>query len=299
MNDLSTDTTFDTASLVENPSLILFDPARMRALDDFAKGMSESIITLPKHLQGKPSDCKAITLQAMRWRMDPYVVASKTNVINGNLGYEAQLVVAVLKTSGAVKGRPHYEYKGTGQQLECRAGFVPAGEDEIVWTEWLMLSSVKVKNSPLWQTNPPQQFGYLQARNWARLYAPEALLGVYTTDELQVADTAPKGPRRKSDTPLVERVDGDGVIHSEAETKQVTAAATPAPAPAAAKPAPPPPSGNAQGGISGGQVAYLRNKLKAGGVPEPTICDRYQVQSIELLNAEQFDEVKAELLAMA
>ena len=298
MNELSTET-FDTASLVDNPSLILFDPVRMRALDDFAKGMAESIITLPKHLQGKPSDCKAITLQAMRWRMDPYVVASKTNVINGNLGYEAQLVVAVLKTSGAVKGRPHYEYKGAGQQLECRAGFVPAGEDEIVWTEWLMLSSIKVKNSPLWATNPPQQFGYLQARNWARLYAPEALLGVYTTDELQLADTAPKGPRRKSETPLVERVDGDGVIHAEAETKQVTAAApaaSPAPAPAKS----PAPAANGQaGGISGNQVAYLRNKLKASGVSEQSICDRFQVTSIELLSPEQFDEVKSELLAMA
>lgn len=169
-----------------NPSAFLFDSQRMQALMDFADMMSKGSVTVPKHLQGKPADCLAITLQAMRWRMDPYIVGGKTHLVNGNLGYEAQLVVAVLKNSGAVKGRPHYEYRGEGNNLECRAGFVPAGEDAIVWTEWLSISGITTKNSPLWKVNPKQQFGYLQARNWARLYAPDALLGVYTDDELQV-----------------------------------------------------------------------------------------------------------------
>lgn len=174
-----------------NPSAFLFDSQRMRALMDFADMMSKAVVTVPKHLHGKPADCLAITLQAMRWRMDPYVVGGKTHVVNGNLGYEAQLVVAVLKNSGAVKGRPHYEYRGDGNTLECRAGFVPAGEDAIVWTEWLSISGITTKNSPLWKVNPKQQFGYLQARNWARLYAPDALLGVYTEDELQVVPMQP------------------------------------------------------------------------------------------------------------
>lgn len=174
------------ADTLGNPSAFLFDAQRMQALMDFAEMMSRGSVTVPKHLQGKPADCMAITLQAMRWRMDPYIVGGKTHLVNGNLGYEAQLVVAVLKNSGAVKGRPHYEYRGDGNALECRAGFIPAGESEIVWTEWLSISGITTKNSPLWKVNPKQQFGYLQARNWARLYAPDALLGVYTDDELQV-----------------------------------------------------------------------------------------------------------------
>lgn len=182
----TTQTEVAAASDLGNPSAFLFDSKRMHALMDFADMMAKAHVTVPKHLQGKPADCLALTLQAMRWRMDPYVVAGKTHLVNGNLGYEAQLVVAVLKNSGAVKGRPHYEYRGDGNALECRAGFVPAGEDAIVWTEWLSISTITTKNSPLWKVNPKQQFGYLQARNWARLYAPDALLGVYTDDELQV-----------------------------------------------------------------------------------------------------------------
>lgn len=173
-----------------NPSAFLFDSGRMQSLMTFAEMMSKAIVTVPKHLHGKPADCMAITLQAMRWQMDPFVVSSKTHVVNGNLGYEAQLVIAVLKNSGAVKGRPHYEYRGDGPALECRAGFIPAGESDVVWTEWLSISKITVKNSPLWKTNEKQQFGYLQARNWARLYAPDALLGIYTTDELGDAPPA-------------------------------------------------------------------------------------------------------------
>lgn len=193
MNTLATVERTEVAdpSVIGNPSAFLFDAQRMRALMEFADMMSKAVVTVPKHLHGKPADCLALTLQAMRWRMDPYVVAGKTHVVNGNLGYEAQLVVAVLKNSGAVRGRPHYEYRGDGQALECRAGFVPAGEDAIVWTEWLGIASIKTKNSPLWAVNPKQQFGYLQARNWARLYAPDALLGVYTDDELQVMAPPP------------------------------------------------------------------------------------------------------------
>jgi hypothetical protein len=148
---------------------------------------------VPKHLQGKPADCMAITLQAMRWGMDPYVVASKTSVVSGNLTYEAQLVVAVLKSSGAIEGRPHYEWRVDANGLEARAGFIPKGEADIVWTEWIAKKDITVQNSPLWKTNPKQQMGYLQGRNWARLYAPDALLGVYTPDEF--LDAEPREPR--------------------------------------------------------------------------------------------------------
>jgi hypothetical protein len=185
MNELST-VEASGSPVAFNAAAVFSDPARLQSLMAFAEVMAKSAVTVPKHLAGKASDCLAITLQALRWGMDPYVVAQKTHLVNGTLGYEAQLVVAVLKSSGAVRSRPYYEWVGDGSAMACRAGFIPAGETEIVWTEWLRVSDIQVKNSPLWKTNPRQQMGYLQARNWARLYAPEALLGVYTADELEV-----------------------------------------------------------------------------------------------------------------
>jgi len=163
----------------------LMNPAVMQEFYRFAELMSAAVVSVPKHFHGKPADCMAVVMQAARWGMDPFQVASKTHVVNGNLGYEAQLVNAVLQSSGSIRSRFHYEYDGEGQKLQCRVGAIPAGESEIAWGQWLCIADVKVQNSPLWKTNPKQQIGYLQVKNWGRKYAPQAILGVYTVDELE------------------------------------------------------------------------------------------------------------------
>lgn len=157
-----------------------------------AEKMATAKVTVPKHLLGSVGDCLAIVTQAMLWNMNPFAVAQKTHLVNGVLGYEAQLVNAVVQNSGAVRGAPHYEYRGDGAALECRVGFVLRGQTDITWGEYLRKSDVTTQNSPLWKTNPKQQLGYLQVKNWARAYAPGAILGVYTTDEL---DDSPVGAR--------------------------------------------------------------------------------------------------------
>jgi hypothetical protein len=170
-----------------------------------AELMANSRVTVPKHLLGNTGDCMAIVMQAMRWDMDPFAVAGKTHVVNGTLGYEAQLVNAVVEASGAIRGHFHYGFRGDGAAAEVRVGAYLAGDADITWGEWLSAASVKVKNSPLWATNPKQQLGYLQVKNFARLYCPGAILGVYTPEEL--AEREPdddgepareRGPRRKS-----------------------------------------------------------------------------------------------------
>lgn len=169
---------------MNNGSLLLNGDVMDRMMK-IADVMSQGISTVPKHLQGKPSDCLAIVMQAARWGMDPYVVGQKTHVINGTLGYEAQLVSAVLTATGAIRGRFHYEYRGEKDLMECRVGAVISGEKDITWNEWLCVSEVTIKNSPLWKSNPKQQIGYLQVKYWARAYTPWAILGVYTPDELE------------------------------------------------------------------------------------------------------------------
>jgi hypothetical protein len=187
MNELTT-TAAETAD-AGNTAMMLYAPGRLQALVTFAEMMAKSAITVPDHLKGKPSDCLAITMQALRWNMDPFAVAQKTHVVSGRLGYEAQLVNAVVGQSNAIRGAFRYEYRGEGQALECRVGAVLRGEEDITWGEWLKNSDVTTRNSPLWKVNPKQQLGYLQVKNWARLYCPGAILGVYSVDELET--TAP------------------------------------------------------------------------------------------------------------
>lgn len=279
---------------------VLMNPTALNALVTFADLMSKATITVPKHLQGKPSDCLAVVMQAAQWRMHPFAVAQQTHFINGNISYSGQLIVAVLQATGTIVGAPQYQYEGDGQDLRCRVGMVLRGETEPRWTQWLRNGDVKIRNSPLWQTHPSQQLGYRQVAYWARQYAPGAILGVYLPDELeeipqgerymgQVDQVQPSGPRRRSESapaaaaPTIDAATGE---ISSGEPAQ-----DPAPAAPASSSAP------SSGSISGGQVAYLRNKLKAADLAEASICDRFQVASIELLSPEQFATLKGELLA--
>jgi hypothetical protein len=151
-----------------------------------AEALANSALSVPKELKGNIGDCLAIVTQAMIWGLNPFAVAQKAHVINGKLGYEAQLVNAVVMQSGAIRGSFSYEYNGDA----CRVGAVLRGESEITWGEWLSAATVTVKNSPLWKTNPKQQMGYLQVKNWARAYCPGALLGIYSADELEAMPEA-------------------------------------------------------------------------------------------------------------
>ncbi len=146
-----------------------------------AEALASSALSVPKELKGSIGDCMAIVTQAMIWGLNPFAVAQKAHVINGKLGYEAQLVNAVVMQSGTIVGGFHYEHQGDS----CRVGAVLRGEQAITWGEWLSAATVTTRNSPLWKTNPKQQMGYLQVKNWVRSYCPGALLGIYSTDELE------------------------------------------------------------------------------------------------------------------
>lgn len=256
-----------------------------------AEALANSALSIPRELKGNVGDCLAIVTQAMIWGLNPFSVAQKAHVINGKLGYEAQLVNAVVMQSGAIVGSFHYEHQGDA----CRVGAVLRGEQSITWGEWLAASTVTTKNSPLWKTNPKQQMGYLQVKNWGRSYAPGAILGVYSVDELENDDFTPPaqtvrtGPQRKSagnppPPPASKRDDTP-----DPETGEVAPPATRAPAP---------PSTSSTGNrIKEGQANYLRNKLKEAGASEQETCERYGVARLEDLTLDAWDERRAELLA--
>jgi hypothetical protein len=154
----------------------------------------------------------------MQWNMNPFAVAQKTHLINGVLGYEAQLVAAVINNSGVVKDRFHFEWFGDWtkivgkfKEVESRTKtddngnpkkyIVPDWKQEEerglgvrVWATLrgekepreleLLLTQARTRNSTLWTEDPKQQIAYLAQKRWARLYAPDVILGVYTGDEL-------------------------------------------------------------------------------------------------------------------
>ncbi|MBK0003406.1 RecT family recombinase [Erwinia sp. S38] len=213
MENTSIVTTEQQAPNTISASNSIFNVQALGQLQAFAGLMAQSAVTVPAHLAGKPADCMAIVMQAMQWGMNPYAVAQKTHIVNGVLGYEAQLVNAVIASSSAIQGRFHYRYGGEWERctttretaedkpgkngkrvrgwtdedeigLFIQVGAILRGESEITWGEPLYLSGVVTRNSPLWVSNPKQQIAYLGVKYWARLYCPEVILGVYSPDEV-------------------------------------------------------------------------------------------------------------------
>lgn len=177
---------------------MIFDDAKFERMNQLAKMMASGKCAIPRHLQGNPGDCFAIIAQAAQWKMNPFVVAQKTHVVNGALGYEAQLINAVVTSMNVISDRFRYEYVGNWDEYR-KSGFAKTaemgcgvnvgatlrGETEVRWLPMpLGMEQVKTRNSPLWATNPMQQLAYLAVKYWTRLYAPDAILGVYSVDEL-------------------------------------------------------------------------------------------------------------------
>ncbi|HED3698622.1 TPA: recombinase RecT, partial [Citrobacter amalonaticus] len=195
---------------VVNSNIALFDSQYLNAISAFAQMMSQGSATVPRHLQGNAADCMAVAMQAAQWQMNPFAVAQKTHLINGVLGYEAQLVNAVISRSGVLASRFEYEWYGPwekvigkfnikkGEKGEYRVpGWTMAdeegigiiikarlkGEDQPRELD-LLLAQARVRNSTLWADDPRQQLAYLAVKRWARLFCPDVILGVYTPDEL-------------------------------------------------------------------------------------------------------------------
>jgi hypothetical protein len=217
-----------------------------------------SMESSPSHLRGKPADCFRVTVQAVKWRMDPFAVAECTSLVHGRLCYEGKLVAAVLRSMGAIVGRLEHEITGKGQDAAITITGMPKGGKKpcsVSGTvrEWRTIGKDKNGNriDNAWDKQPETMLVYRGTRQWARLFTPEAILGVYTPDELE-------------DVREVEAT----VVHTDPPAARTAApAATENGGPA--KPGTEQPSGGAQAGSSapaGGQSPA------AGKEPHPAIA---------------------------
>ena len=184
-------------------SALMLDSANMDSMIRVAEMMASGRSTVPVHLQKNPSDCMAVVMQAIQWRMNPFVVAQKTHVVNGSLGYEAQLVNAVITTMAPTKDRLHFDWFGDWKRIDGKTN----KSDETGVKVWATLkgensprelevtmAQAGVRNSPLWVQDPRLQLAYLAIKRWARLYTPDVILGVYTPDEFSTPPERHMGP---------------------------------------------------------------------------------------------------------
>lgn len=203
----------------ENSTELMMSTERMDSMMRMAELMASGRSTIPQHLQKSPADCMAVVMQATQWGINPFAVAQKTHVSQGGvLGYEAQLISAVISANAPVKEEaPDYEFIGdwskvlgkveerksdkggkyfvatytkadeVGLGVICRMTLSREQQPREIT---VMMSQCYPRFSTQWANDPKQQICYVAVRKWSRLFAPGVILGVYSPDELQ--DEAPR-----------------------------------------------------------------------------------------------------------
>ena len=197
---------------IKSTNDIIFSPTSMQQMHQVAALMASSACTVPQHLRGNVGDCFAIAMQAAQWGMNPFAVAQKTHIVSGTLGYEAQLVNAVITSMAPTKGRLKFEWFGNWDKVignfkevdnakgakyrklastladEKGCGvrvFATMNDETEPRVLELLLTQAGVRNSTLWADDPKQQLAYLAIKRWSRLYCPDVIMGVYSADELE------------------------------------------------------------------------------------------------------------------
>jgi hypothetical protein len=172
---------------------------------EFAKMMAVAKGAVPPHLRGEPGACLAVCVQALEWRMSPFAVANKSYFVNDRIAYESQLIHAIVEARAPLKGRLRHEIIGEGDQRRCKVWGTFKGEDtpHEVTSEVLAKARLKIggqpKGSPLWTAKPELALFYDTTRDWARMYCPDVILGIYAEEEL------PNEPRDVTPTPPAEQ----------------------------------------------------------------------------------------------
>jgi len=139
-------------------------------------------------------------------------VADKSYAVGGRISYESQLVHAVVERRAPMDGRLRPAWEGSIEDgtRKCIITGKLIGEDAPFIWESPMIKDIKTKNSPEWGANPDKQLFYHASRDWARIYVPDVLLGVYTRDEIESSEFGPNRARDVSDLASRLPAQGDG-----------------------------------------------------------------------------------------
>lgn len=165
-----------------------------------AKLMATAGPMLPEWLQGNPGGCWGIILRATELGISPLTLANWSYLVENKgvkrVAYESQFYHAIIEARAPIKGRLQHEIIGEGDAMKCRvfATFKGATKESSHLSKTLaelrpgLNDRGTRKGSPLWDRKPEVQMFYDTSRDWARIFCPDILGGVYARDELEDED---------------------------------------------------------------------------------------------------------------
>lgn len=144
---------------------------------------------IPINYQNRPENILVAVDLASRMGLSPLAVMQSLYVIQGRPSFSGQAIASLIRTSGQFKnveliyvGEEGKDDWGAYVQAE-RSGKLLKGTTVTIGMAkkegWYQ------KGGSKWQTLPQQMMAYRAYTFFGRLYAPELMMGLHTTDELE------------------------------------------------------------------------------------------------------------------
>jgi hypothetical protein len=162
-----------------------------------ANMLSKSKI-VPEAYQNRPEDCFIAVELAARMNTSPVFIMQNLYVVKGKPSWAGQACMAMITACGKFKSVRHV-YTGT-KGTENRGCYVEAiriSDGELIQGTEVTIKMAKdegwMSNSK-WKNMPEQMLGYRAASFFARMYCPEAMMGLQTTEEIYDASPVESKP---------------------------------------------------------------------------------------------------------
>ena len=190
-----------------------------------AKALTASSL-VPKEYQGASGIANTLIAMELANRIgaSPLMVMQNLDIIHGRPAWRASFLIATVNASGRF-GPLRWMFVGEPDtdKWGCRAIAIDRESGELCEGTLITIGMAKKegwfqKNGSKWATMPEQMLRYRSAAFWARTYAPELSLGMYTADEV-VDMHGSGGGRTQEAASLTAALDGDEVVDAHLETQ--------------------------------------------------------------------------------
>lgn len=143
---------------------------------------------IPQTFQNNIPDCIIAMEMAQRIGASIFSVMQSLYIVHGRPGWSAQFIIAALNSCGRFSPL-RFDIQGEGDKRVCFAWALEKGTNERLEGPPVSIQmAVKEgwfgKNGSKWQTMPELMLRYRAATFFGRLYAPDVLMGMRSSDEI-------------------------------------------------------------------------------------------------------------------
>lgn len=189
-----------------------------------AKMLSTSTL-VPKEYQNNIQNTLIALEMANRIGANPMMVMQNLYIVHGKPSWSSTFIIASINSCG--KFSPlRFEKTGDGDDFGCTAWAYDKDNGEKLEGPKVTMKMVKAegwdaKNGSKWKTMPELMFMYRAAAFFGRLYAPEVLMGMLSTDEIEDIQYEVMSSRPLSNKPTLSNDDVVSAIAEKLTLEQV------------------------------------------------------------------------------